>query len=170
MSTAEELKALKVAELKAKLSDLGLSKEGKKDELIERLVNYYQKQKEEEQISKELKEVEDLIGMDPSLKAAEKSDENGKATELLSPKTVPASKELTEAEKRLQRSQRFNIPASLEDKKAERAKRFSIDGKDKPVINTDPVGILIPFNLGSGCQIESKTGKIWLYITYVISS
>ena len=40
--TPEELKKLKVAELKAKLGELGLSEEGKKADLLQRLEDYWE--------------------------------------------------------------------------------------------------------------------------------
>ena len=60
MTDTEEFKKLKVAELKEKLSEVGLPVTGKKDELLARLIEYHDKQAETE-IDADKKDDDDLL-------------------------------------------------------------------------------------------------------------
>ncbi|EPZ31621.1 hypothetical protein ROZALSC1DRAFT_27379 [Rozella allomycis CSF55] len=123
--TPDELRALKVADLKKELGKYGLLLTGKKEELIDRLICYYE-------TSVEKKPKEPVIEIEDHSETILTHDDNeSNATENKDLSTViNINKELSEDEKRKLRAQKFGIELSEEDKKKTRAQRFSQSGID----------------------------------------
>ncbi|XP_077184914.1 SAP domain-containing ribonucleoprotein isoform X2 [Paroedura picta] len=123
-----ELHKLKLAELKQECLARGLEAKGNKQDLINRLQTYLEQHAEEEaneeDVLGEETEEEEQKPVDTPVKEEmpmEKSAEVG--TEK---KVVKITSEIPQMERMQKRAERFNVPVSLESKKAARAARFGI--------------------------------------------
>uniref|UniRef100_A0A8D0DLC7 SAP domain-containing ribonucleoprotein n=1 Tax=Salvator merianae TaxID=96440 RepID=A0A8D0DLC7_SALMN len=123
-----ELHKLKLAELKQECLARGLEVKGNKQDLINRLQTYLEQHAEEEaneeDVLGEETEEEEQKPIDTPVKeevATEKSAEV--STEK---KVVKITSEIPQMERMQKRAERFNVPVSLESKKAARAARFGI--------------------------------------------
>lgn len=110
---ADAIKAMKVVELKAELSALGLPVTGKKDELVERLLGHQSEQEQQVEAGR------------PELNFAQESS----ATPIppISPITVDPV--LDEASKRALRAERFGIPMTEEARRLARQQRFGLSAQ-----------------------------------------
>lgn len=156
MVSLEEIKGLKVQELKEELKTLGLSTAGVKSELIKRLEEAFSGFSEEVTPESETMSPPDVVA--PATDSVAKVATNGRAPIEFKPSNGSAPTEakpaagltkaavadkpaeakptagLTEAEKSRQRAERFGI-VTAKDKLAARAKRF---GTEEEAINGTP--------------------------------
>ncbi|XP_020638652.1 SAP domain-containing ribonucleoprotein isoform X1 [Pogona vitticeps] len=123
-----ELHKLKLAELKQECLARGLEAKGNKQDLINRLQTYLEQHAEEEaneeDVLGEETEEEEQKPIDTPIKeevATEKSTEVGSEK-----KVVKITSEIPQMERMQKRAERFNVPVSLESKKAARAARFGM--------------------------------------------
>ncbi|XP_032994702.1 SAP domain-containing ribonucleoprotein isoform X2 [Lacerta agilis] len=123
-----ELHKLKLAELKQECLARGLEAKGNKQDLINRLQTYLEQHAEEEaneeDVLGEETEEEEQKPTDAPIKeevAIEKSTEVGAEK-----KVVKIAPEIPQTERMQKRAERFNVPVSLESKKAARAARFGM--------------------------------------------
>uniref|UniRef100_A0A452F054 SAP domain-containing ribonucleoprotein n=1 Tax=Capra hircus TaxID=9925 RepID=A0A452F054_CAPHI len=125
-----ELHKLKLAELKQECLARGLETKGIKQDLINRLQAYLEEHAEEEAN-------EDVLG-----------DERKNLLKKLlmsEKKVVKITSEIPQTERMQKKAERFNVPVSLESKKAARAARFGISpvpskglsSDTKPMVNLD---------------------------------
>ncbi|XP_029450654.1 SAP domain-containing ribonucleoprotein [Rhinatrema bivittatum] len=145
MADVVEIHKLKLVELKQECSARGLETKGNKQDLINRLQAYLEHAEEEAN-------EEDVLGEETE-EEEQKPVEPPAKEEIVSPKELPeieAEKKmvkiatgLPQTERLQKRAERFNVPSSLESKKAARAVRFGTTAptpKDlssdiKPVVN-----------------------------------
>nr|XP_056713969.1 SAP domain-containing ribonucleoprotein isoform X1 [Euleptes europaea] len=123
-----ELHKLKLAELKQECLARGLETKGNKQDLINRLQTYLEQHAEEEaneeDVLGEETEEEEQKPVDTPVKEetpVEKSAEVGAEK-----KVVKITSEIPQTERMQKRAERFNVPVSLESKKAARAARFGM--------------------------------------------
>ncbi|XP_044305441.1 SAP domain-containing ribonucleoprotein isoform X2 [Varanus komodoensis] len=123
-----ELHKLKLAELKQECLARGLETKGNKQDLINRLQTYLEQHAEEEaneeDVLGEETEEEEPKPIDTPIKeeiTTEKSAEVGAEK-----KVVKITSEMPQMERMQKRAERFNVPVSLESKKAARAARFGM--------------------------------------------
>nr|XP_060619890.1 SAP domain-containing ribonucleoprotein isoform X1 [Anolis sagrei ordinatus] len=123
-----ELHKLKLAELKQECLARGLEAKGNKQDLVNRLQAYFEQHAEEEaneeDVLGEETEEEEQKPLDAPVKeevATEKSPEVGAEK-----KVVKIASEIPQMERMQKRAERFNVPVSLESKKAARAARFGM--------------------------------------------
>uniref|UniRef100_A0A1W7RDL9 SAP domain-containing ribonucleoprotein n=1 Tax=Agkistrodon contortrix contortrix TaxID=8713 RepID=A0A1W7RDL9_AGKCO len=134
-----ELHKLKLAELKQECLARGLEAKGNKQDLINRLQAYLEQHAEEEANE------EDVLG-------EETEEEEQKPVEIpikedmtteTSPeinaekKVVKITSEIPQMERMQKRAERFNVPVSLESKKAARAARFGMPAVSTKGLNTE---------------------------------
>ncbi|KAE8626503.1 hypothetical protein XENTR_v10006646 [Xenopus tropicalis] len=132
MAETVELHKLKLAELKQECLARGLEVKGNKSDLISRLQAYIEEHAEEEANE------EDVLGEETE---EEEQKSSVAAVKEEEPDDKPAD---TNAEKKLvkisssasetdlqKRAERFNVPASVDSKKAARAIRFGLSTSDK---------------------------------------
>ncbi|XP_075447497.1 SAP domain-containing ribonucleoprotein isoform X2 [Ascaphus truei] len=149
MADTVEIHKLKLAELKQECLARGLEAKGNKQDLINRLQTYLEEHAEDDANE------EDVLGEeteeeDPKpVEAPVKEDE---------PPPPPKPAEATDAEKKLvkitsgtvqpdrlqKRAERFNVPASLDSKKAARAARF---GGEATTQKGEDTGIVVDSHL-----------------------
>ena len=147
--SAADRKKLKVQELRDELTLLGLDVSGTKAVLLERLEAALlssdpaaedEEKKEEEGIDKKTVVEDDLEDVPPEVEAdLEKLDDD-----LVDEGTTKEIKELTEAERRKLRAEKFGTELSLEDKAKLRKERFGIkdpenekkEVKEKPIVQS----------------------------------
>uniref|UniRef100_A0A674GIR4 SAP domain-containing ribonucleoprotein n=1 Tax=Taeniopygia guttata TaxID=59729 RepID=A0A674GIR4_TAEGU len=123
-----ELHKLKLAELKQECLARGLEAKGNKQDLIHRLQAYLEEHAEEEPNE------EDVLGEEIEEEEPKAPEPPGKVEEapLKSPdviqekKVVKISSDISQMERMQKRAERFNVPVSLESKKAARAARFGL--------------------------------------------
>ncbi|XP_066064500.1 SAP domain-containing ribonucleoprotein isoform X2 [Chamaea fasciata] len=124
-----ELHKLKLAELKQECLARGLETKGNKQDLIHRLQAYLEEHAEEEPNE------EDVLGEEIEEEEPKAPEPPGKVQEeapVKSPdviqekKVVKISSEISQMERMQKRAERFNVPVSLESKKAARAARFGL--------------------------------------------
>ncbi|NWV46041.1 SARNP protein, partial [Daphoenositta chrysoptera] len=142
-----ELHKLKLAELKQECLARGLEAKGNKQDLIHRLQAYLEEHAEEEAneedvLGEEIEEEEPKVP-EPPVKVEEAPV---KSPEMIQEKkVVKITSEISQMERMQKRAERFNVPVSLESKKAARAARFGLAAiptkgllaDSKPTINLD---------------------------------
>ncbi|XP_063149598.1 SAP domain-containing ribonucleoprotein isoform X1 [Candoia aspera] len=136
------LHKLKLAELKQECLARGLEAKGNKQDLINRLQTYLEQHAEEEaneeDVLGEETEEEEQKPLDNPIKEEITTETS---TEISAEKkVVKITSEIPQMERMQKRAERFNVPVSLESKKAARAARFGM-----PTVST------------KGLSTESKT-------------
>ncbi|NXW95769.1 SARNP protein, partial [Alopecoenas beccarii] len=123
-----ELHKLKLAELKQECLARGLEAKGNKQDLINRLQAYLEEHAEEEAneedvLGEEIEE-EEQKPVEPPVKAEEPPVKSPDV--ITEKKVVKITSEISQMERMQKRAERFNVPVSLESKKAARAARFGL--------------------------------------------
>ncbi|NXT28216.1 SARNP protein, partial [Syrrhaptes paradoxus] len=123
-----ELHKLKLAELKQECLARGLEAKGNKQDLINRLQAYLEEHAEEEAneedvLGEEIEE-EEQKPVEPPAKAEEPPVKSPDV--ITEKKVVKITSEISQMERMQKRAERFNVPVSLESKKAARAARFGL--------------------------------------------
>ncbi|XP_039194771.1 SAP domain-containing ribonucleoprotein [Crotalus tigris] len=134
-----ELHKLKLAELKQECLARGLEAKGNKQDLINRLQAYLEQHAEEEANE------EDVLGEETEEEEQKPVDNPIKEdmTTETSPeisaekKVVKITSEIPQMERMQKRAERFNVPVSLESKKAARAARFGMPAVSTKGLNTE---------------------------------
>ncbi|XP_041265890.1 SAP domain-containing ribonucleoprotein isoform X1 [Onychostruthus taczanowskii] len=142
-----ELHKLKLAELKQECLARGLEAKGNKQDLIHRLQAYLEEHAEEEPseedvLGEEIEE-EEPKAPEPPVKVEEAPVKSPDV--IQEKKVVKISSEISQMERMQKRAERFNVPVSLESKKAARAARFGLatvptkglSADSKPTINLE---------------------------------
>ncbi|NXJ72512.1 SARNP protein, partial [Rostratula benghalensis] len=122
---AVELHKLKLAELKQECLARGLEAKGNKQDLIHRLQAYLEEHAEEEANE------EDVLGEEIEEEEPKPVEPPAKVEEppvkppdvITEKKVVKITSEISQMERMQKRAERFNVPVSLESKKAARAAR-----------------------------------------------
>nr|XP_032641484.1 SAP domain-containing ribonucleoprotein isoform X2 [Chelonoidis abingdonii] len=142
-----ELHKLKLAELKQECLARGLEVKGNKQDLINRLQAYLDEHAEEEaneeDVLGEETEEEEQKPVEPPAKEEEPPEKS--ADVGAEKKVVKITSEIPQMERMQKRAERFNVPVSLESKKAARAARFGmstastkgLSADSKPMVNMD---------------------------------
>ncbi|CAM2109521.1 SAP domain-containing ribonucleoprotein isoform X1 [Caretta caretta] len=144
-----ELHKLKLAELKQECLARGLEVKGNKQDLINRLQAYLDEHAEEEaneeDVLGEETEEEEQKPAEPPAKEEEPPEKSADVT--AEKKVVKITSEIPQMERMQKRAERFNVPVSLESKKAARAARFGmstastkvsgLSADSKPTVNMD---------------------------------
>ncbi|XP_006035264.1 SAP domain-containing ribonucleoprotein isoform X1 [Alligator sinensis] len=142
-----ELHKLKLAELKQECTARGLEAKGNKQDLINRLQAYLEEHAEEEaneeDVLGEETEEEEPKPVEPPVKVEEPPVKE--ADVGAEKKVVKITSEISQMERMQKRAERFNVPVSLESKKAARAARFGmstvstkgLSADSKPTVNMD---------------------------------
>ncbi|XP_030410687.1 SAP domain-containing ribonucleoprotein isoform X2 [Gopherus evgoodei] len=142
-----ELHKLKLAELKQECLARGLEVKGNKQDLINRLQAYLDEHAEEEaneeDVLGEETEEEEQKPVEPPVKEEEPPEKS--ADVGAEKKVVKITSEIPQMERMQKRAERFNVPVSLESKKAARAARFGmstastkgLSADSKPMVNMD---------------------------------
>ncbi|XP_030324497.1 SAP domain-containing ribonucleoprotein, partial [Calypte anna] len=136
-----------LAELKQECLARGLEAKGNKQDLIHRLQSYLEEHAEEEANE------EDVLGEEMEEEEPKAPEPPPKAEEpplkppdgITEKKVVKISSEISQMERMQKRAERFNVPVSLESKKAARAARFGLatvptkglSADSKPTVNMD---------------------------------
>ncbi|KAF1550050.1 SAP domain-containing ribonucleoprotein, partial [Eudyptes schlegeli] len=123
-----ELHKLKLAELKQECLARGLEAKGNKQDLINRLQAYLEEHAEEEAneedvLGEEIEE-EEQKPVEPPVKVEEPPIKSPDV--ITEKKVVKITSEISQMERMQKRAERFNVPVSLESKKAARAARFGL--------------------------------------------
>ncbi|NP_001383293.1 SAP domain-containing ribonucleoprotein isoform X3 [Centrocercus urophasianus] len=123
-----ELHKLKLAELKQECLARGLEAKGNKQDLINRLQAYLEEHAEEEAneedvLGEEIEEEEQKPAEPPTKVEEPPVKSPDVSTEK---KVVKITSEISQMERMQKRAERFNVPVSLESKKAARAARFGL--------------------------------------------
>ncbi|XP_015742459.1 SAP domain-containing ribonucleoprotein isoform X1 [Coturnix japonica] len=142
-----ELHKLKLAELKQECLARGLEAKGNKQDLINRLQAYLEEHAEEEAneedvLGEEIEEEEQKPAEPPAKVEEPPVKTPDVSTEK---KVVKITSEISQMERMQKRAERFNVPVSLESKKAARAARFGLatvstkglSADSKPTVNMD---------------------------------
>ncbi|XP_074989830.1 SAP domain-containing ribonucleoprotein isoform X4 [Calonectris borealis] len=142
-----ELHKLKLAELKQECLARGLEAKGNKQDLINRLQAYLEEHAEEEAneedvLGEEIEE-EEPKPVEPPVKVEEPPVKSPDV--ITEKKVVKITSEISQMERMQKRAERFNVPVSLESKKAARAARFGLatvstkglSADSKPTVNMD---------------------------------
>ncbi|XP_068777571.1 SAP domain-containing ribonucleoprotein isoform X1 [Struthio camelus] len=142
-----ELHKLKLAELKQECLARGLEAKGNKQDLINRLQAYLEEHAEEEAneedvLGEEIEE-EEQKPVEPPVKVEEPPVKSPDVS--TEKKVVKITSEISQMERMQKRAERFNVPVSLESKKAARAARFGmatvstkgLSADSKPTVNMD---------------------------------
>uniref|UniRef100_A0A8V5H2T4 SAP domain-containing ribonucleoprotein n=1 Tax=Melopsittacus undulatus TaxID=13146 RepID=A0A8V5H2T4_MELUD len=148
---AVELHKLKLAELKQECLARGLEAKGNKQDLINRLQAYLEEHAEEEAneedvLGEEIEE-EEQKPVEPPVKAEEPPVNSPDV--ITEKKVVKITSVISQMERMQKRAERFNVPVSLESKKAARAVRWvlpkpshqqwfgCLSSDSKPTVNMD---------------------------------
>ncbi|NXC47312.1 SARNP protein, partial [Penelope pileata] len=137
-----------LAELKQECLARGLEAKGNKQDLIHRLQAYLEEHAEEEANEEDVlgEEIEVSLGHGPARPLGAAVGAGGvsscRSTEK---KVVKITSEISQMERMQKRAERFNVPVSLESKKAARAARFGLatvstkglSADSKPTVNMD---------------------------------
>ncbi|NWZ28480.1 SARNP protein, partial [Asarcornis scutulata] len=123
-----ELPPSQLAELKQECLARGLEAKGNKQDLINRLQAYLEEHAEEEAneedvLGEEIEE-EEQKPAEPPVKAEEPPVKSPDVN--TEKKVVKITSEISQMERMQKRAERFNVPVSLESKKAARAARFGL--------------------------------------------
>ncbi|XP_023066621.1 SAP domain-containing ribonucleoprotein isoform X2 [Piliocolobus tephrosceles] len=142
-----ELHKLKLAELKQECLARGLETKGIKQDLIHRLQAYLEEHAEEEANEEDVlgDETEEEETKPIELPVKEEEPPEKTADVAAEKKVVKITSEIPQTERMQKRAERFNVPVSLESKKAARAARFGISSvptkglssDNKPMVNLD---------------------------------
>ncbi|XP_045444016.1 SAP domain-containing ribonucleoprotein isoform X2 [Pipistrellus kuhlii] len=142
-----ELHKLKLAELKQECLARGLETKGIKQDLINRLQAYLEEHAEEEANEEDVlgDETEEEEPKTIELPVKEEEPPEKTVDVAAEKKVVKITSEISQTERMQKRAERFNVPVSLESKKAARAARFGISSvpskglssDTKPVVNLD---------------------------------
>ncbi|XP_054094420.1 SAP domain-containing ribonucleoprotein isoform X1 [Callithrix jacchus] len=140
-----ELKAL--AELKQECLARGLETKGIKQDLIHRLQAYLEEHAEEEANEEDVlgDETEEEETKPIELPVKEEEPPEKTVDVAAEKKVVKITSEIPQTERMQKRAERFNVPVSLESKKAARAARFGISSvptkglpsDNKPMVSLD---------------------------------
>uniref|UniRef100_A0A8C3QTV9 SAP domain-containing ribonucleoprotein n=1 Tax=Cyanoderma ruficeps TaxID=181631 RepID=A0A8C3QTV9_9PASS len=135
-----ELHKLKLAELKQECLARGLEAKGNKQDLIHRLQAYLEEHAEEEPneedvLGEEIEEEEPKVP-EPPVKVQEEAPVKS-PDGIQEKKMVKISSEISQMERMQKRAERFNVPVSLESKKAARAARFGLATIPTKGLSTD---------------------------------
>uniref|UniRef100_A0A8C5MTR1 SAP domain-containing ribonucleoprotein n=1 Tax=Leptobrachium leishanense TaxID=445787 RepID=A0A8C5MTR1_9ANUR len=147
MADTVEVHKLKLAELKQECLARGLEVKGNKSDLINRLQAYLDEHAEEgteeDVLGEETEEEEQKPSDDVPVKPEE--DTPAETTEQKSEKkVVKIISGIPQVDKLQKRAERFNVPATVDSKKASRAIRFGLPSTDQKGTSTDvptPVNI-----------------------------
>ncbi|KAM4700342.1 SAP domain-containing ribonucleoprotein isoform 2-T2 [Discoglossus pictus] len=139
MADAVEIHKLKLAELKQECLSRGLDAKGNKQDLINRLQTYLDEHVEEEAneedvLGEETEEEEQKIVETPAKEDETSAEPTEKEAEK---KLVKITTGDLQPDKLQKRAERFNVPASLDTKKAARAARFGITSPEQKGLSTD---------------------------------
>ncbi|XP_072876949.1 SAP domain-containing ribonucleoprotein isoform X2 [Chlorocebus sabaeus] len=123
-----ELHKLKLAELKQECLARGLETKGIKQDLIHRLQAYLEEHAEEEANEEDVlgDETEEEETKPIELPVKEEEPPEKTVDVAAEKKVVKITSEIPQTERMQKRAERFNVPVSLESKKAARAARFGI--------------------------------------------
>ncbi|XP_045145020.1 SAP domain-containing ribonucleoprotein [Echinops telfairi] len=123
-----ELHKLKLAELKQECLARGLETKGIKQDLINRLQAYLEEHAEEEANEEDVlgDETEEEEPKPIELPVKEEEPPEKTVDVAAEKKVVKITSEVPQTERMQKRAERFNVPVSLESKKAARAARFGI--------------------------------------------
>ncbi|XP_012661067.1 SAP domain-containing ribonucleoprotein [Otolemur garnettii] len=123
-----ELHKLKLAELKQECLARGLETKGIKQDLINRLQAYLEEHAEEEANEEDVlgDETEEEEPKPIELPVKEEEPPEKTVDVAAEKKVVKITSEIPQTERMQKRAERFNVPVSLESKKAARAARFGI--------------------------------------------
>ncbi|XP_038234029.1 SAP domain-containing ribonucleoprotein isoform X2 [Dermochelys coriacea] len=134
-----ELHKLKLAELKQECLARGLEAKGNKQDLINRLQAYLDEHAEEEaneeDVLGEETEEEEQKPVEPPAKEEEPPEKSADVT--AEKKVVKITSEIPQMERMQKRAERFNVPVSLESKKAARAARFGMSTTSTKGLSAD---------------------------------
>ncbi|XP_039370396.1 SAP domain-containing ribonucleoprotein isoform X2 [Mauremys mutica] len=134
-----ELHKLKLAELKQECLARGLEVKGNKQDLINRLQAYLDEHAEEEaneeDVLGEETEEEEQKPVEPPAKEEEPPEKS--ADVGAEKKVVKITSEIPQMERMQKRAERFNVPVSLESKKAARAARFGMSTASTKGLSAD---------------------------------
>ncbi|XP_042702977.1 SAP domain-containing ribonucleoprotein isoform X1 [Chrysemys picta bellii] len=147
-----ELHKLKLAELKQECLARGLEVKGNKQDLINRLQAYLDEHAEEEANEEDVLGEETEVNpiteeeqkpVEPPAKEEEPPEKS--ADVGAEKKVVKITSEIPQMERMQKRAERFNVPVSVESKKAARAARFGmstastkgLSADSKPTVNMD---------------------------------
>ncbi|XP_037739989.1 SAP domain-containing ribonucleoprotein isoform X3 [Lepidochelys kempii] len=134
-----ELHKLKLAELKQECLARGLEVKGNKQDLINRLQAYLDEHAEEEaneeDVLGEETEEEEQKPAEPPAKEEEPPEKSADVT--AEKKVVKITSEIPQMERMQKRAERFNVPVSLESKKAARAARFGMSTASTKGLSAD---------------------------------
>uniref|UniRef100_A0A670YBH1 SAP domain-containing ribonucleoprotein n=1 Tax=Pseudonaja textilis TaxID=8673 RepID=A0A670YBH1_PSETE len=134
-----ELHKLKLAELKQECLARGLEAKGNKQDLINRLQTYLEQHAEEEaneeDVLGEETEEEEQKPLDNPIKEEMTTETSPEIS--AEKKVVKITSEIPQMERMQKRAERFNVPVSLESKKAARAARFGMPTVSNKGLNTE---------------------------------
>ncbi|XP_060059011.1 LOW QUALITY PROTEIN: SAP domain-containing ribonucleoprotein-like [Erinaceus europaeus] len=135
-----ECHKLKLEELKQECLARGLETKGKKQDVSNRLLAYLEEHGEEEANEEDVlgdeTEDEEPKPLDLPVQEEEKSSE--KTVDMTAEKKViKLTSEMSQAERMQKRAERFNVPLSLESKKAAWGARFGISSVSKKGLSHD---------------------------------
>ncbi|XP_065275384.1 SAP domain-containing ribonucleoprotein isoform X2 [Emys orbicularis] len=134
-----ELHKLKLAELKQECLARGLEVKGNKQDLINRLQAYLDEHAEEEaneeDVLGEETEEEEQKPVEPPAKEEEPPEKSADVD--AEKKVVKITSEIPQMERMQKRAERFNVPVSLESKKAARAARFGMSTASTKGLSAD---------------------------------
>ncbi|XP_017514043.1 SAP domain-containing ribonucleoprotein isoform X1 [Manis javanica] len=137
---AVELHKLKLAELKQECLARGLETKGIKQDLINRLQAYLEEHAEEEANEEDVlgDETEEEEPKPIELPVKEEEPPEKTVDVAAEKKVVKITSEIPQTERMQKRAERFNVPVSLESKKAARAARFGISSVPSKGLSSDP--------------------------------
>ncbi|XP_069346185.1 SAP domain-containing ribonucleoprotein isoform X1 [Eulemur rufifrons] len=134
-----ELHKLKLAELKQECLARGLETKGIKQDLINRLQAYLEEHAEEEANEEDVlgDETEEEEPKPIELPVKEEEPPEKTVDVAAEKKVVKITSEIPQTERMQKRAERFNVPVSLESKKAARAARFGISSVPTKGLSSD---------------------------------
>ncbi|NXI50144.1 SARNP protein, partial [Chloroceryle aenea] len=133
-----------LAELKQECLARGLEAKGNKQDLINRLQAYLEEHAEEEANEEDVLGEEIEVSSPPTPTRVGPAPQKGDGG-ITEKKVVKITSEISQMERMQKRAERFNVPVSLESKKAARAARFGLvaastkglSADSKPTVNMD---------------------------------
>ncbi|XP_070266155.1 SAP domain-containing ribonucleoprotein isoform X3 [Myotis yumanensis] len=131
--------AAKLAELKQECLARGLETKGIKQDLINRLQAYLEEHAEEEANEEDVlgDETEEEEPKPIELPVKEEEPPEKTVDVAAEKKVVKITSEIPQTERMQKRAERFNVPVSLESKKAARAARFGISSVPSKGLSSD---------------------------------
>lgn len=138
MADTVEIHRLKLAELKQECLARGLEVKGNKSDLISRLQTYLDAHAEEASEEDVLGEETEEEERKPSEVPVKEEDSPAKPEEnQTEKKVVKIVAGIPEVDRLQKRAERFNVPASVDNKRAARAIRFGLPSTDEKGKSTD---------------------------------